>query len=347
METLLDIQNLEVTFRLRDGTFTALNGINLHLSPRRTLGLVGESGCGKSMTARAILRLLPKRASITAGQILLRSSAEKAIDIARLPAGSRSLRQVRGGQIGMIFQEPMASFSPVHTIGQQAIEAVRLHLGLDRAAAREHVIDILRLVGMPSPQTRIDSYPHQLSGGLRQRAMIATALSCRPRLLIADEPTTALDVTVQAQILALLRRLQKQLAMSVLMITHDLGVIAQMADDVAVMYSGRIVEHASVDALFKQPKHPYTRGLLRSVTRLGSGNQHRLESIPGTVPGPMSRPAGCPFHPRCPDKIAGVCDRGAAPALTSLTINHCVACHLYNSDAPAQMAAQAAMEVVS
>ena len=330
-DTLLSIEDLEVTFRLRDDTFTALDGINFRIEPDQTLGLVGESGCGKSMTARAILRLLPPKASITRGRIVLNTAQER-IDLAALPSNSKALRTVRGGQIGMIFQEPMASFSPVHTIGQQACEAIRLHLGLDRSAARAHAIDMLRLVGVPGAESRIDAYPHQLSGGLRQRAMIAIALSCRPRLLIADEPTTALDVTVQAQILALLRRLQRQLHMAVLMITHDLGVIAEMADAVAVMYCGQIVEHAKTVDLFKDPKHPYTRGLLQSVSRLGTGNQHRLQAIPGTVPSALSKPAGCPFHPRCPDRIAGVCDVGAPPALTELTINHTVACHLYSDE---------------
>jgi peptide/nickel transport system ATP-binding protein len=245
----------------------------------------------------------------------------------------------------MIFQEPMASFSPVHTIAQQATEAVRLHLRLDRKAARQHVIEMLRLVGVPSPETRIDAYPHQLSGGLRQRAMIAMALSCRPKLLIADEPTTALDVTVQAQILDLLRRLQRQLHMAVLMITHDLGVIAGMADEVAVMYCGFIVEHAPTRQLFHDPKHPYTRGLLQSVSRLGTGNQHRLQAIAGTVPSPLSRPVGCPFHPRCPERIAGVCDAGDPPALTQLSVHRSVACHLYPAGPAAAPAA--AMEVAS
>ncbi len=331
-ETLLSIEDLQVTFRLRDETFTVLNGISFDVARERTLGLVGESGCGKSMTARAILQILPPQASITGGRIVLKPGGRgsgEGTDLARLHSRSRAIRRVRGGQIGMIFQEPMASFSPVHTIGQQACEAVRLHLGLSRRDARRHLIEVLRMVSMPAPETHIDAYPHQLSGGVRQRAMIAMALSCRPKLLIADEPTTALDVTIQAQILKLLRRLQEQLRMAVLMITHDLGVIAETADDVAVMYCGRIVERAPTAVLLRSPKHPYTRGLLHSVAPIGLGNKHRLEAIAGTVPSPLAAPPGCPFHPRCPDRIAGKCDAGPAPALTQLTVGHAVACHLY------------------
>jgi peptide/nickel transport system ATP-binding protein len=360
-DPLLSVRDLRVAVKLREGRFNALNGISFDVPRERTLGLVGESGCGKSMTARAVLRILPPAAAITAGAILLRTPATDTdataartqrvrgtsdeqvpppppLDLAHLPANSKELRKVRGGQIGMIFQEPMASFSPVHTVGAQIAEEVMLHLGVNKCDARPHILEAMTLAGIPAPETRIDAYPHQLSGGLRQRAMIAMALACRPKLLIADEPTTALDVTVQAQILALLRRLQQKLGMSVLMITHDLGVIAETADDVAVMYFGRIVEKARTSVLFHQPKHPYTRGLLRSVSRIGDGSAHRLQAIPGSVPDPLAPPRGCPFHPRCPDKIPGVCDVGAPPPLVQLGADHSVACHLYTPQ-PAATAA--------
>jgi oligopeptide/dipeptide ABC transporter ATP-binding protein len=230
----------------------------------------------------------------------------------------------------MIFQEPMTSLSPVHTVGNQIMESARLHQRASRSEARERAVEMLRLVGVPMAERRVDAYPHELSGGLRQRCMIAMALCCHPRLLIADEPTTALDVTIQAQILNLIERLQKELGMAVMMITHDLGVIAETADEVAVMYLGRVVERGSADDLFNRPRHPYTVGLLESIPRIGKGNAERLASIPGTLPDPFLKPSGCPFHPRCARCMKGVCDSGAAPATRTVEPEHAVACHLYS-----------------
>jgi peptide/nickel transport system ATP-binding protein len=332
MSTLLDIRDLEVRFPLKEGTVYAVNGVSLSIPPGRTVGLVGESGCGKSITARAAMRILEAPGEITRGSIRLEGITE---DLTQLDPDSPKLRQIRGGEISMIFQEPMTSFSPVHTVGNQIGECVRLHQRVSRAEERKRVIDMLRLVGVPMPEKRLHAYPHELSGGLRQRCMIAMALCCRPRLLIADEPTTALDVTIQEQILRLLKDLQSQFNMAVLMITHDLGVIAQTADEVAVMYLGRIVEYADVKSLFASPMHPYTQGLLASVPRMGRGNAERLASVPGSVPHPFERVTGCPFHPRCPEAMAGTCDLGDPPVLQEVaggrTSSHRVACHLYGN----------------
>jgi peptide/nickel transport system ATP-binding protein len=333
VKPVIEVKDLEVQFRLKEGTVRAVNGVSFTIRENRTMGIVGESGCGKSITARAMLRILPPRGSITAGEILLtprsNGGGARPLDIAKLPPNSRTVREIRGREIAMIFQEPMTSLSPVHTVGNQIGESVRLHQHANRREAREQAIEMLRLVGVPMPERRVDAYPHHLSGGLRQRCMIALALACQPRLLIADEPTTALDVTVQAQILNLIERLQSEMTMSVMMITHDLGVIAETADDVAVMYLGRIVEQASVGVLFSAPKHPYTRGLLESVPRMGRSHETALKSIPGSVPDPFFTPAGCPFHPRCPEAIAGVCDAGSPPALLDTGQGQRVACHLY------------------
>jgi peptide/nickel transport system ATP-binding protein len=331
MDVLVDIKDLDVRFFLKEGTVEAVNGLNLRLRPQRTLGLVGESGCGKSITARALLRILPPRGRITRGAILLapRNGGKAPRDLARMNPNGREIRGIRGADISMIFQEPMSSLSPVHTIGNQIGEVLRLHQRLSKKAARKHATEMLRLVGVPLSESRLDAYPHELSGGLRQRCMIAMALACRPRLLIADEPTTALDVTIQGQILALMERLQKELGMAVLMITHDLGVVAETADDVAVMYLGRIVEKAPVRELFDNPKHPYTQGLMASIPRIGSGNQARLTAIPGSVPDPFTHVAGCPFHPRCAHRIAGVCQQGGPPAVRRTGEEHTTACHLY------------------
>ncbi len=329
---LIRIRDLQVQFNLREGVVRAVDGVNMDIAPNRTLGVVGESGCGKSITAKAILRILPTRATITSGSIVLDRESGP-LDLVPMHRNDKTLRSIRGAEVAMIFQEPMASLSPVHTIGNQIAEAVRLHQPeKDKSQRRKHVVDMLKLVGIPMADRRFDAYPHQLSGGLRQRAVIAMALSCHPRLLVADEPTTALDVTIQAQILNLIERLQRELNMAVMMITHDLGVIAESADDVAVMYLGRIVEHAPAGELFENPKHPYTHGLLKSIPRFGTGHVHRLEQIPGSVPDPFHAPKGCPFHPRCQEKIEGVCDVGDPPALTQLTVNHKVACHLYTEE---------------
>ena len=332
MSSLVEIRGLDVRFYLKEGIVRAVNGVDIDIPANRTLGVVGESGCGKSITARAMLRILPPRGKIVAGSIRLapRNGQKEPIEITRLAADGREMRAIRGSDISMIFQEPMTSLSPVHTVGNQIMECARLHQHASRSEARDRAIEMLRLVGVPMAERRVDAYPHELSGGLRQRCMIAMALCCHPRLLIADEPTTALDVTIQAQILNLIERLQQELGMAVMMITHDLGVIAETADEVAVMYLGRIVERGSVDDLFNRPKHPYTIGLLESVPRIGKGNTERLASIPGTLPDPFSDPQGCPFHPRCTRCMKGVCDSGGAPALRTVETKHEVACHLFS-----------------
>ena len=334
MENLVEIRGLDVRFYLKEGTVHAVNGVDMDIPPKSTLGVVGESGCGKSITARAMLRILPPRGKIVAGSIRLapRDGKAKPIEITRLAPGGREMRAIRGGDISMIFQEPMTSLSPVHTVGNQIMESVRLHQDVTRTEARDRSVEMLRLVGVPMAERRIDSYPHELSGGLRQRCMIAMALCCHPRLLIADEPTTALDVTIQAQILNLIERLQKELGMAMMMITHDLGVIAESADEVAVMYLGRIVERGSVDDIFNRPKHPYTLGLLESIPRIGKGNTERLASIPGTLPDPFLQPSGCPFHPRCPHCMKSTCDLGDPPKVQMVAPGHDVACHLFSAN---------------
>ena len=330
---LIQVRDLHVAFALREGVVRAVNGVTFDVFEDRTLGIVGESGCGKSVTAKAMMQILPSRAAITGGTVRLRRPSGGAgdawVDITALEPDRPAMRGILGADIAMIFQEPMTSFSPVHTIGNQIMESILLHRDVTKHQARDIAVDMLRLVRVPMAERRIDAYPHELSGGLRQRCMIAMALCCEPRLLIADEPTTALDVTIQAQILALIRRLQGELRMAVMMITHDLGVIAQVADEVAVMYLGRIVEYASVHELFERPKHPYTSGLLASAPRMSGGRREPLVSIPGSVPDPFSMPAGCPFHPRCSERIEGLCTGGEPPPCVELSDGHRVACYLY------------------
>jgi len=333
-EPLLSVRNLHTYFVQDEGLVKAVDGVNLEMSPRATLGIVGESGCGKSVTARSILRIVDRPGRIVDGEIWFRrpsangGAGSPAVDLARLEPNSMEMRSIRGAEIALIFQEPMSSFSPVHSIGNQIIEAILLHQDVDRRGAREKAIEMLRRVGVSSPDQRVDQLSHQLSGGLRQRAMIAMALSCSPTLLIADEPTTALDVTTQTQILELMRQLQQEDGMAIMLITHDLGVIAEMATDVAVMYLGRVVEHAPVDAIFHSPKHPYTRALLRSIPRMRARSRERLTPIAGSVPHPYDRPVGCPFHPRCPDFMPGTCDR-QPPAPRAVGDRHSVSCFLY------------------
>lgn len=336
MDSLIEVKDLEVRFDLKEGTVRAVNGVTLDVGHNRSLGIVGESGCGKSITAKAMMRILPSRARIVRGTIRLapRNGGGHPIDLTAYRRNAKELRAIRGGDISMIFQEPMTSLSPVHTIGNQIIETIRLHQQVNKKEARNRAIEMLRLVGVPLPERRVDAYPHELSGGLRQRSMIAMALACNPRLLIADEPTTALDVTIQAQILTLIARLREELGMSVIMITHDLGVVAETTDEVAVMYLGLVVEHGPVRKIFNHPKHPYTIALLESIPRIGKGNKERLASITGSVPDPFSTPPGCPFHPRCAHAIKGKCDTGAPPAIRYIDARHTVACHLFTESGP-------------
>jgi peptide/nickel transport system ATP-binding protein len=328
-DPLLRVRDLRVSFRLDEGTVRAVDGVSFDVFPGQVVGIVGESGCGKSVTMRAILQLIDPPGRITDGQILYQRDAAP-IDLARLPPRGRLMRDLRGAEIALIPQEPMAAFSPVHTVGQQIIEAIMLHeRPISRDAARTRTVELFRDVGISMPESRIDAYSWQLSGGLRQRAMIAMALSCKPRLLIADEPTTAIDVTTQAQILALLRELQHKYHTAIIFITHDLGVIAQMANYVVVMYLGRIMEEGPVDEIFHAPLHPYTRALLRSIPSLNSETRTALPVIAGTLPHPFNRPTGCPFHPRCEDMLGERCAT-AVPALHTLQPRRAVGCFLHS-----------------
>jgi peptide/nickel transport system ATP-binding protein len=305
---IVSVRDLAVEFHGHTGTVRALDSVSLDLHPGRVLGVVGESGCGKSVTARAILRILDRNGAITAGRVTIDPGTSAEQDLTALPPEGSAIRAVRGGRIGLIFQEPMAALSMQYTVGNQMMEAIRAHRDPGKIEARKRAIALLNEVGIPRPESRIDAYPFQLSGGLRQRVGIALALAAEPDVLIADEPTTALDVTTQTQILTLLRRLQHDKQIALMLITHDMGVIAQMADDVAVMYLGRIIEFATVRELFRSPRHPYTRALLRSVPDLDAKPRQRLATIGGAVPQPGARPAGCPFHPRCPEVMPGRCD---------------------------------------
>jgi peptide/nickel transport system ATP-binding protein len=318
---LLEIDNLQTHFRTPEGVNRAVDGLSLKIEAGQTLAVVGESGCGKSVTAMSVLRLIPEPPGKIAGRI-----AFDGRDLLRL--SDAQMRDIRGNEISMIFQEPMTSLNPVLTVGRQLREPLRLHQGLDRAGAEKRAIEMLALVGIPEPLRRVQEYPHQMSGGMRQRVMIAMALACNPKLLIADEPTTALDVTVQAQILDLMRDLKRRVGAAVLLITHDLGVVAEVAEHVVVMYAGRKVEEAPAHQLFARPRHPYTQGLLGAVPKLGSslsGDGKRLAEIPGLVPSMMSRIRGCVFASRC-TQATDVC-RQAAPALQDKAAGHWVACH--------------------
>ncbi len=336
-ELIIEVNNLKTYFKLDEGTVKAIDGATFNIRRGETLGLVGESGCGKSMIARSILRIIDPPGKIVDGQILFHRNAgftdggkhvEKVIDLAKINPNSPEMRAIRGAEIAMIFQEPMTSLSPVYTIGNQIIEAIQLHRPVTNEQARQEAIDALRRVGMSLPERRVDEYPHQLSGGMRQRAMIAMALSCQPSLLLADEPTTALDVTTQAQILELMMRLKREFGMGIVMITHDLGVIAEIAQRVVVMYLGRVAEIADVRSLFHDPRHPYTQALLKSIPKVGRRARVRLQSVKGMVPNPYDRPNGCLFHPRCPAFMPGVCDR-SEPPLISLGGERQVSCFLY------------------
>jgi len=328
-DDVVRVEDLRLSFYTSLGVVRALNGVSFNIPRGKVLGVVGESGCGKSQTGLAIMQLTFGR--IEGGRILFREfNTSDVIDITKLEKNGPEMRRIRGNHISMIFQEPMTSLNPCYTVGHQIEEAILLHQTQDKAEARRRTIDILRKVGMPNPERIADSYPHQLSGGMRQRAMIAMALSCTPTLLIADEPTTALDVTTEAQILDLMRDLQHEIGTSIMFITHNMGVVAQMCDEVAVMYLGRIIERAAVDDMFYDPKHPYTISLLRSIPRLGVARGQKLESIKGSVPDPYSTVPGCPFHPRCPAAIPGLCDTVMPEEIfVAGSQTHTVRCHLY------------------
>ncbi len=322
-ETLLDVRGLRTYFHVMDGTVKAVDGVDFSLARGATLGLVGESGCGKSVTAHTIMRLI----DIPPGEIAAGEVWFDGRDLLKLSGGE--MREVRGDDIAMIFQEPMTSLNPVFTIGDQIMEAYLVHNKVSKAAARKHAIDMLGRVGIPQAASRADDYPHQFSGGMRQRAMIAMALACDPQLLIADEPTTALDVTVQAQILDLISDLQQEYHSAVIIITHDLGVVAELADDVLVMYAGRVAEYGTADDTFHRPAHPYAWGLLGSMPRLDEARSERLMPITGTPPSLINVPSGCPFHPRCPYRqIPGERCVTEVPLLREAEPGHLVACHL-------------------
>ena len=342
---LLSVRELHVTFGLDEGSVRAVDGVSFDVMPGRVIGIVGESGCGKSVTMRSILQLVDEPGRIKSGEILFRCRSslvggqnDEVIDLTKLPRNGTRMRAIRGAEIGLIPQEPMAAFSPVHTVGDQIIEAIQQQhrqwrpdgSGLSYKASREIVVGLFRDVGISMPEQRVDAYSWQLSGGLRQRAMIAMALSCKPRLLIADEPTTAIDVTTQAQVLALLRELQRKYGMAIIFITHDLGVIAQMANDVVVMYLGRVVEQGPVDMIFHSPKHPYTRALLRSIPSIVGETQVALPTIAGTLPHPFNRPTGCPFHPRCDETLGAVCST-RVPNVHTFDNGQAVSCFLHQN----------------
>jgi len=330
---LIDVKKLKVYFHTEDGVARAVDGVNFTIEAEKTLGVVGESGCGKSVMARATMGLVEVPGRIEAGEILLRRGG-KVVDVVKLDLKGRQIRQIRGNDIAMIFQEPMTSLNPVFTIGDQIVEGILLHQGVAKREARERAVEVLGAVGISSPRQRANEYPHQLSGGMRQRAMIAMALSCNPSLLIADEPTTALDVTIQAQVLDLMNALRRDFKTAIMFITHDLGVIASMADDVIVMYLGKIVESGSVRDIFHRPQHPYTQGLLASIPSLSDTGKGRLQAIEGVVPTPFEVIEGCGFAPRCPHAM-DQCDT-QVPLLKDVAAGHSAACFLLNDAAEEQ-----------
>jgi peptide/nickel transport system ATP-binding protein len=331
-DTLVDVKDLKIHFFTDEGVVRAVDGVNLTIRSGKTLSLVGESGCGKSVACRSFLQIVHAPGRIVSGQILFNrpigNGKSETVDITGLNPKGQQIRDIRGKAISMIFQEPMTSLSPMYTIGNQIMENILLHSRMTKKEARALGISLLEKVGIPRPDRLIDEYPFRLSGGMRQRAMIAMALSCNPMLLIADEPTTALDVTTQANILDLMLALQKQYSMALLFITHDLGVVAEIADEVAVMYMGRIVEKSDVNTIFNAPKHPYTVALLRSIPKIAM-EREKLDPIKGMVPSPFRRPAGCPFHPRCTRALPEC--KTIVPAVTQLGENHTVECLLYEN----------------
>ena len=329
LETVLDVTDLRTQFQTEQGIVRAVDGVSLRVRKGGTLGVVGESGCGKSVTALSIMQLLPRpKGRIVDGRIMCHKRDGTTVDITTLDPNGDEIRAIRGNEIAMIFQEPMTSLNPVYSIGEQIMESVQLHQGVGKARARERAIAMLDKVGIPGPEQRVDEYPHQFSGGMRQRAMIAMALSCNPGLLIADEPTTALDVTIQAQILALIKGLQAELGMSLMIITHNLGVIGELAEQVVVMYMGKIVEEAPLADLFQSPQHPYTQALFRSIPRIG--RKDRLAPIAGSVPNPYRIPKGCSFAPRCTAAM-GICKKEEPPVF-ALAEGHSARCWLYERE---------------
>jgi peptide/nickel transport system ATP-binding protein len=329
-QPLLSVHDLKIRIEMDNGIMHAVDGVDFQIHKGKTLGLVGESGCGKSLTSRAILGINPKECE-TSGQVIYESKSEKALnhlDLLSLNPNGKQIRSIRGRKIAMIFQEPMTAFSPMYTIGNQIVEAIRIHQTKDKKEAKRIALDMLSKVGISDQLKRFDQYPHEFSGGMRQRAMISMALSCNPELLIADEPTTALDVTIQAQVLELMKSLQQEFGMAILLVTHDLGIIAEMCDEVAVMYLGKIVEQAPVKEIFSNPKHPYTKGLMKSMPRLGGNKSKRLESIEGSVPVPINMPPMCGFYDRCTQRIEGVCNTQSVPQ-TRISDNHTIRCFLY------------------
>ena len=326
-DSVVTIRDLRTHFFMDEGVAHAVDGLDLDIPRGETIGLVGESGCGKSVTAFTILRLITPPGRIVSGKIVLHRDGRD-LALSDLERDGKEIRRVRGKEIAMVFQEPMSSLSPVHTIGSQVVEAITLHSALRGKEAKSHAVDMLARVGIPDALRRFRQYPHEMSGGMRQRVMIAIALACRPALLIADEPTTSLDVTIQAQILDLMRELQAELGMAIMLITHDLGVVAEMAKQVAVMYLGRVVEQSDISSVFAEPSHPYTRALLRSIPSFQKARKSLLHTIRGSVPDPFHRPAGCPFHPRCEEAVPGKCDTGGPPPLLETQPGHKVACWL-------------------
>ncbi|TCL68176.1 ABC transporter ATP-binding protein [Rhizobium sp. BK251] len=328
-QPILSVRGLKTHFDLREGLIKAVDGVDLDVKRGKTLCIVGESGSGKSMMAKSVLQIVGGPGRVVAGSMVFSRDGIKSVDIAGLDPKGKEIRAIRGRDIAMIFQEPMNSLSPVHTIGDQLVEKILLHHRIAPRQAIERTVDALDRVGIPDPRRRLASYPFELSGGMRQRVMIAMALACRPAMLIADEPTTALDVTTQANILELIKELQQETSMGVMFITHDLGVVAEIADEVAVMYLGRVVERGSVDDIFYRPQHPYTLALLDSIPKLGARHTagQRLKAIEGMVPHPLNRPEGCPFNTRCREAAAGLCDR-IEPSLRELGPAHLAACHM-------------------
>ncbi len=316
-DPLVEIRDLQTHFFTDDGVVKAVDGVDLDVHANRTLCILGESGCGKSIMARSILRIVDAPGRIVNGSITYRNAGGETIDLAKARHGSRALRAIRGQDIAMIFQEPMSSLGPIQKIGKQITETILSHRPMSKAEAKETAIEMLDRVGIPKPAERFEAYAFELSGGMRQRAMIAMALSCQPRLLIADEPTTALDVTTQAQILDLIAELKDEFQMGVMLITHDLGVVAEVAEDVAVMYMGKVVETGDVYSIFENPQHPYTKALLASVPRMGAKRQRRLPAIRGMVPHPLARPSGCTFRTRCDHFMPGICDVAEPPMIAT------------------------------